>query len=122
MSYKSISKELYEVIHLHYAHTFSWERFSVINKIFEGERNTQKLHIAVSVPDQEFLAGSDLFAGLIEYLAFTLDRDQVLLLGEARALHQGHPIPWSASSIHKVTQAAVLKDLSIGKKKVWNLI
>lgn len=106
------------MIHLHYAHTFSWERFSVINKLFEGERNTQKLHIAVSIPDQQFLASSDIFAGLVVYLSFTLDRNQVLLLGKARALHQGHPVPWSASSIHKVTQAAVLKDLYIGRKKI----
>lgn len=90
---------------------FCRESFTVINELFEGERNTQKLHIAISVPNQQLLAGSDLFAGLIIYLSVTLHRNQVLLFRKARALHQGHPIPWSASSIHKMTQAAVLKDL-----------
>lgn len=99
-------------------HTFSWKRVVIINKLFEGEGDAQKLHITVPVPHQQFLAGLDFFAGLVVYLSFRLHSNQVLLFWKARTLHQGHPIPWSASSIHKVTQAPILKNLNTGRENI----
>lgn len=53
----------------------------------QADRDAQELQVAIPVPDQQLLAGRDLFAALVEYLPLALQGRQVLLLGEAGAVH-----------------------------------
>lgn len=55
--------------------------------VFQREGDAEELHVAVSVPHQQLLARSDLFAGLVEDLILDLHGNQVLLLREPGALH-----------------------------------
>lgn len=68
-------------------------RAAVLSGVLQGERDPEELRITVSVPHQQLLARPDLLAGLVEDLGLDLHRRQVLLLREARALHQRHPVP-----------------------------
>lgn len=74
--------------------TFSGQkRFAVLFGLFQGERDAEKLHVAVAVPHQQLLAWLDVFAGLVENLPLHLHGDEVLLVREPGALHQRHPVP-----------------------------
>ena len=81
----------------------------------QGERDAQELHVAVSIPHQQLLARPHLLTGLVEDVTLHLHRDQVLLLREPSALHQGHPVPGAGSAVHEMTQHAVLEHLDTVK-------
>lgn len=93
--------------------TFSWRlRFAVLLGVLQGERDAQELHVAVAVPHQQLLAGQHVLAGLVEDLALHLHGDKVLLVREASALHQRHPVAGASSAVDEVAQLAVYKHLS----------
>lgn len=109
-------KEIYESEVRGWICTFSWRGHSVLLAGFlQGQRDAQELHVGVPVPHQELLARSDLFAGLVEDLPLRLHGHHVLLIWEASAFHQRHPVPGASPAVHKVTQPAVFKHLEEGK-------
>lgn len=87
------------------------ERAALLSGGFQGEGDAQELQVAVAVPHQQLLAWLDVFAGLVEDLCLHLHGDQVLLIREAGALDQSHPVPRSPSAVHEVAQLAVFEHL-----------
>lgn len=90
-------------------------RVAVLFGVLEGERDAQELHVAVAVPHQQLLAGLNVLAGLVEDLALHLHGDQVLLVREASALHQRHPVAGASSAVYEVAQLSIFKHLCIRK-------
>lgn len=92
--------------------TLRWGlRVAVLLGVLQGERDAQELHVAVAVPHQQLLAGLHVLAGLVEDLALHLHGGQVLLVREASALHQRHPVAGASSAVNEVAQLAVFKHL-----------
>lgn len=80
----------------------------------EADGDAQELQVAIAIPDQQLLPRRDLFAALVVDLALGLQGREVLLLWEAGAVNQGHPVAGGAFAVDEVAQAAVLKDLREG--------
>lgn len=93
--------------------TLSWRRrVAVLFGVLQGERDAQELNVAVAVPHQQLLSGLDVLAGLVENLALHLHGNQVLLVWEASALHQRHPVPRTSPAVDEVAQLAIFKHLN----------
>lgn len=100
--------------------TLSGKRFkAVVYKLLECEWDPQELDVTVSVPHKQLLLRLDVLARLVEDLRVALHGNQVLLLGEARALDQRHPVTGGTPTIHEVAQAPVLEDLIYTNKTTY---
>lgn len=84
----------------------------------QADGDAQELHVAVPVPHQQLLLGRDLPAALVKDLPLALQRRQVLLLGEAGAVHQRHPVAGCALPVDEVAQLPVFEDLKGGEKRI----